>query len=119
MAQTFKLTREQALELLAFCQKHKQQEFYVAKDNGAYVGATKTVKGKLEKRVFYMPGCDPVKNANWYDTARSQYGGDDFGEQLPIAMLEKVKSRDDITGMAIKLTATRVTCDYTLARKVV
>lgn len=35
--------------------------------------------------VAYAEGCDPVKDPQWFDTARSLVGGDDFAEYLPWA----------------------------------
>ncbi|MHB8447715.1 MAG: DUF3085 domain-containing protein [Rudaea sp.] len=37
---------------------------------------------KSSRYVVYALGCDPNKDANWYDTALDLVGGDDFGEAL-------------------------------------
>ena len=40
--------------------------------------------------VAYAKGCNPKKDAEWYDTARALVGGDDFGETLHWA--EEIKA---------------------------
>lgn len=81
------LTREQFTRLEKFCTENFCK-WFVAKDEGAYVGAScGTVDGKVKNCIFYFSSCDPTKDENYYDTSRQLFGGDDFGEMLPVGTL--------------------------------
>jgi hypothetical protein len=108
------LSKLQIARLAAFCAKHNQEKWFLAKDEGAYVGAcSQTAKksdGKPENCIFYFPGCDPVKNADWYDTARHQFGGDDFGEHFDAsALADMVKQGVDQLRINVGATEIRMT----------
>jgi len=80
-----------AKRILEFCKTNKLDEFFFAKDQGAYFGAT---VGSHEDETFkncivYVAGCDPDKDTDWYDTAHAMFGGDDFGQMLPISWIEE------------------------------
>lgn len=58
------------------------------------------------RKVAYARGCHPEKDEDWWDTARAEAGGDDFGESLDLSesmtecilterKLLKVTVRDD------------------------
>lgn len=96
------LTREQALRLLDFCTANGKSQFFVAKDQGAYIGQTTGAPPK-PSCLFYFKGCDPKKDKNWYDTAHRLFGGDDFGEFLPVSWLQKVKDNLAVMSMTIKV----------------
>ncbi len=61
-------------------------------------------EGGLSSYVAYAQGCDPGKDAGWWETARELVGGDDFGQHLPWAK--------DI-GAVIDAGATTVAIDIT------
>jgi len=89
-----------------------EDSFYIAKDHGAYVGAGQSDKGGV---CFYFRGCDPTKGGDdWYHTCRDKFGGDDFGDTLPMESMKKllvdgllVKIKIDITPTQIKTYVTR------------
>lgn len=83
MKTILKLSRAQLDQLAAFLHAHPTSRPFVAKDQGAYVGATAGLsEGVVDNCIFYFPGCDPNKDPDWYDTTRKIFGGDDFGEHL-------------------------------------
>lgn len=53
----------------------------------------------------YARGCNPKADADWYDTARSLVGGDDFGETLHWA--EEIKQQLDAGATVIVLSVSR------------
>lgn len=57
--------------------------------------------GNGRSYVAYASGCDPRKDPDWYETARSLVGGDDFGESLPWAA--DIKARLDAGAKSIVL----------------
>lgn len=81
------LSKDDATKLLDFCNKHELEEWFVAKDQGAYVGASTGEGGNC---IFFFPGCDPTKDEDWYDAAVSLFGGDDFGEHIPVSTLRRL-----------------------------
>lgn len=113
MAAQITLSREDVLKLLAFSESHNHKEFFVAKDHGAYVGDSAGDKGNC---IFYFAGCNPDKDKDWYDTCHEKFGGDDFGEHLPIEWLQRVRDNPKITKMVVKLTAKRIAADYHLEK---
>jgi hypothetical protein len=42
-------------------------------------------EGGVSSYVAYAQGCDPGRDADWWETAREIVGGDDFGQHLPWA----------------------------------
>lgn len=87
------ITREQASQLFTFCKDNSIKEFFFAKDQGAYFGAT---VGSHEDKNFknsiqYLKGMNPdIENkdgSDWYDNALDKFGGDDFGVELPVQWL--------------------------------
>ena len=67
-------------KLAAFIRKHDLQQWFMAKDDGAYIGASTGP----EKVIYYFAGCNPGKDEHAWETARDKFGGDDFGEHLPV-----------------------------------
>lgn len=96
------LSRADGLELLEFCEKHGQKQFAFAKDHGAYFCAS-PVDG--QNVVKYVKGCNPNKDPEYYDTAMCRFGGDDFGEYLPIEWLYLFVSRANCTGIVVRFGA--------------
>lgn len=108
------LSRAQVEKLHSFCKEHKKDTFFIAKDHGAYVG--QSVGATPDKQcLFYFKGCDPKKDYDFYENAVNGFGGDDFGEFLPISWLEKVVERPDIQKMKINVGARSITAKYLLS----
>lgn len=101
------ISRAAALELLAFCRQHQKTVFFFAKDQGAYFGAVIGTFGEANftRSIHYVAGCDPKKDEDWYDTARAIYGGDDFGEELPVKWLEILEQTPSAKQLTIKIKA--------------
>lgn len=97
------LSRAQALSIRHDCVT-KNQQFFVAKDQGAYVGTA--------HNVVYFRGCDPVKDKDWYDECRIKFGGDDFGEYLPLEWLDTVVKETSVKSVTIALTGRQIKCMY-------
>jgi len=104
------LNAKQVRQLSDFCKKHSNDNFFMAKDNGAYVGATggSHEDGTFENCLFYFKGMDPTKNEDYYETARYAFGGDDFGETFDAAFLHKLADNPNLHNMTIKVGQTRI-----------
>ncbi|MHB1696538.1 MAG: DUF3085 domain-containing protein [bacterium] len=79
------LNKKQAEQLKEFCIGHNQTKFFLAKDEGVYVGAAT----EKENCIFYFRGYDPNKNSDWFVKQQAQFGGDDFSENIPVDVLDK------------------------------
>ena len=93
MMKTFSVSMNmaQAKQLFNFCDKNKVKEFFFAKDQGAYFGATSgnSSEGNFENCILYVRGCDPQKNDDWWENASHRFGGDDFGEHFDCDLLKQ------------------------------
>ncbi|QNN99772.1 hypothetical protein P67b_00013 [Ruegeria phage Tedan] len=111
------LNSKQVNELAAFLKKHNKTTFFLAKDDGAYVGATagSQDEGNFERVIFYFRGMNPNKDEFAWDNARDAFGGDDFGEFLDgefiFNMAEKIDPK-----VTIKVTATQIKMDGTFKK---
>jgi hypothetical protein len=66
---------------------------------GASAGSTPE-----QKVIYYFEGCDPEKDELWYENAREDFGGDDWGEYLPIRDLADGLAHEGVTGMRVVVT---------------
>ncbi|EAP6826414.1 DUF3085 domain-containing protein [Salmonella enterica] len=55
------------------------------------------------RKVAYAKGCHPEKDDNWWETARTEVGGDDFGE--PLDLTESMITRILTEGKPLCITA--------------
>ena len=102
------LNTKQVNELAAFLIKHDLKTFFMAKDNGAYVGATAgTTKSSFENVIFYFRGMNPSKDEFFYENADDAFGGDDFGEQLNAEFVIKM-SKKHMPKVTIKVGRTQI-----------
>ena len=104
------LNAKQVRKLSAFCKKHNNDNFFMAKDTGAYVGATggSHEDGTFENCIFYFKGMDPTKSDDAYDNARYAFGGDDFGETFDTAFLHKLAAEPNLHSMTVKVSASSI-----------
>jgi hypothetical protein len=102
------LSVQQIKELQAFCAKHDLKKFFMAKDQGAYIGAAATVDGKVENVLFYFAGCNPNKDADWYDNMDYKFGGDDFGEHFDTKVLHELAADPLTAKMVINVGKTSI-----------
>lgn len=103
------LTVEKAQKLLDFCIAKGTDEFFLAKDQGAYVGAS---NGPDDNCIFYFQGCDPNKDEFFYENASDMFGGDDFGEFLPVDWLKKLCAAKGAKSMTIKVLKSSIKAVY-------
>lgn len=74
------------------------EELFLVKDDGVYLycHSITTADGKHE--CAYAVGCDPRKDADWYDASVRLAGGDDFAEPLELqganGLLEALRAGD-------------------------
>ena len=73
------LTQTQTNRLAEYLRNNDLAEWFIAKDHGAYIGAS---MGVGQNCIFYFRGCNPNRDTDWYDNTRRAFGGDDFGEHL-------------------------------------
>ena len=107
------LSRTQVATLVAFCDAAGSDQFFIAKDHGAYVGYS-TGPTPDKQCLFYFKGCNPAKDADFYENAQRGFGGDDFGEHLRLVDLRKAleepatqRVRITVTSRSINLEAFR------------
>ena len=108
MTTAITIGHEQVEALAAFLRKHGKSEFFLAKDQGAYIGATGGDRdaGTFENCIFYFDGMDPNREryaGEAWDNARAAFGGDDFGEHLSAAPLFELA---DVPGFDKTFTVT-------------
>lgn len=107
---SIELSRRQLKQLVDFCVEHKQTNWFIAKDQGAYVGQSMGMD-PLPKCIFYFPGCDPEKDTDWYETAHAQFGGDDFGEHMELADLQRYLKIPNLLCLEVKVTPSQILLD--------
>jgi len=85
------LTRDDLNEFALFLRKHNVEKWFIAKDHGAYIGATNNEKGdNFQSKLFYFSGCNPDTDEEFYDNARNKFGGDDFGDFFDAAIVHDI-----------------------------
>tara|TARA_R110000744_G_scaffold50337_2_gene108908 strand:- start:334 stop:693 length:360 start_codon:yes stop_codon:yes gene_type:complete len=85
------LKRDQLDEFALFLRNHDVEKWFIAKDHGAYIGATNKEKGdKFKNKLFYFSGCNPDTDEDFYDNAIDKFGGDDFGEFFDSDVVHKI-----------------------------
>lgn len=106
MRTTARFNREEIARLAAFCKAHNCPTFFLAKDQGAYIGATAGTEKNNDfcNCVLYVDGCNPDVDENWYETARRKFGGDDFGEMLDVRWLDAVLENPKVTALVLVVT---------------
>lgn len=98
------LSLPEVKRLIKFCDDNALTDYFIAKDQGAYIGAS---KGGDNNCIFYFAGCNPEKDADWWDTARDKFGGDDFGEHLSLANLRATIAKIDAWVAEMQAKGTR------------
>lgn len=82
----------------------------LVKDRGAYAMANTEERLPGEESVnfcVYCEGCDPDVNEDYYDRQQAVFGGDDFGQALPLEWLKMAIDNAEACGidiMIIKVT---------------
>lgn len=103
------LNRAKLDKFAAFLRKHECENWFIAKDQGAYVGATggKEEDGTFENCIFYFKGCDPSKGDVW-EHCQARFGGDDFGEHLPVNHITALADDPGVISATIIITSDSV-----------
>lgn len=97
------LNRADIDKFAAFINTHAIKQIFIAKDHGAYVGAS---IGEKANCIFYFAGCDPNKDKDYYDTSHSKFGGDDFGEHLDAKAVTTAAADARVKSLKFTITAT-------------
>lgn len=95
------LKKKQIDQFSAFLRKHDVKKWFLAKDDGAYIGATGGSDDDFERCIFYFRGMDPSKDEFAWDTARDAFGGDDFGEHFDAEIIHKLADDPLTTKMSV------------------
>lgn len=113
----------EAKKLIQFCKDKGLETYFIAKDQGAYLGASKGAEPG-DQLIYYFAGCNPSKDADWWENSSYKFGGDDFGEIFQIAGLAEMIERAEwweadmevagkkyrkATGVQWNVTKTRIT----------
>jgi len=107
---SIELSKRQVQQLVDFGIEHKQDQWFIAKDQGAYLGMSLGMD-PAPKCIIYFPGCDPSKDEGWYDTCHAKFGGDDFGEHMPLADLQRYLEIPNLLCIEIKVKSTQIMID--------
>ena len=102
---TLTLKRPDIDKLAAFVTQHSIKQIFIAKDHGAYVGAS---IGEKANCIFYFKGCDPAKDPDYYDAARDMFGGDDFGEHLDACAVTDAAADPLVKKLKFTITETSI-----------
>lgn len=104
------LKANEVRQLSDFLKRHNRDTFFVAKDHGAYVGATagSNADGTFENLVFYFAGCNPEKDEDYYENAMDKFGGDDFGEMLPAQWVHDAAKLEGLTKSVLSVTGSNI-----------
>ncbi|HAF2889088.1 TPA: DUF3085 domain-containing protein [Salmonella enterica] len=64
----------------------------LVKDHGVYIMSETGELTPRGRKVAYAKGCHPEKDEAWWDTARAEVGGDDFGETINLteSMIKRI-----------------------------
>lgn len=109
------LTKPRLREFAGFLSEHKVKRWFLAKDQGAYIGATNGKKHDdpaFARKIFYFKGCNPNTDEDYYETARDKFGGDDFGEWLEPSIIYELAGNPKVTAMILKVNKNNITIDY-------
>lgn len=60
-----------------------ESQLLLVHDQGVYIMSAQQPLGK--RTIVYADGCNPEKDADWWETSRRLVGGDDFGEEFATA----------------------------------
>lgn len=104
------LTRKQVQALHDFAEKHGKDQWFLAKDHGAYIGMTAGSKEEdnFENILFYFKGCNPEKDEDFYDNAGYKFGWDDFGEHFSTEIFSKFLTDENAVKIVIKVGARQI-----------
>jgi|DEB0MinimDraft_10_1074344.scaffolds.fasta_scaffold37728_2 hypothetical protein len=93
-------------ELSDFLKRHGRDTFFLAKDYGAYIGANagSHSDGTYKSIIHYFAGCNPDKDADFYDNASYKFGWDDFGEMLPAQWIHDAAAQEGLTKAVLNVT---------------
>ncbi|EEG6053316.1 DUF3085 domain-containing protein [Salmonella enterica subsp. enterica] len=75
----------------------------LVKDEGVYLMSETGDMTLRGRKVAYAKGCHPEKDDNWWDTARAEVVGDDFGETIDLT--ESMMNRILNEGKPLRITA--------------
>ncbi|EFT1580812.1 DUF3085 domain-containing protein [Salmonella enterica] len=75
----------------------------LVKDHGVYIMSEIGELTPRGRKVAYAKGCHPDKDEAWWETARAEVGGDDFGESIDLT--ESMFNRILNEGKTLYITA--------------
>jgi hypothetical protein len=101
------LQRQDVQSIVDFCDAAKSDRFFIAKDHGAYVGYS-TGANPDQQCLFFFKGCNPAKDADFYENSRQAFGGDDFGERIPLDHLRQALNDPTCKKVRIAVTSTSI-----------
>lgn len=110
---TLTLTRDDMNKMAAIGKDEGLKTFFLAKDQGAYIG----IVGKKEKHIVYFRGMNPEKDEYWYEAAADAFGGDDFGEWFDLPMLTELLKDETVSGCKFNVGKTKISIKSVHNRK--
>lgn len=100
------LKAKDVIKFSQFLKRHNRDTFFLAKDHGAYIGATagSNADGTFERIIHYFAGCNPDKDEFFDETSAHKFGWDDFGAQLPAEWMHEAAETDCLTKAVLNVT---------------
>lgn len=93
----------------ALAKKHGSTKFFMAKDQGAYVGVTGGKDETFENHICYFKGMNPKTDPDgYYDNMVYAFGGDDFGEHFDIKIIHDLVADPLTTKMVLIVSASSI-----------
>lgn len=99
-----KFYKTELLKLLAAVPS--ESELLLVHDQGIYIMSMSQPIG--QRTIVYAEGCNPDKDDDWYDTARSLVGGDDFGKPFAKAATINDYLKSAKNGLKVRVTSTQI-----------
>lgn len=117
MAAIITLSRAQVQQLADFCAERNRTQYFIAKDQGAYLGASVGAQPD-QQCLFYFPGCDPRTDEDWWDACSDKFGGDDFGERMKATDLTTALAEPRMTACRWSVGTRRITMTLIFGKQV-
>ena len=100
------LSKSKVEEFSTFLAENKLSNFFIAKDEGAYIGATTVKNGQCISWLKYFRGCNPETDKDWRHKTYSKFGGDDFGEFFGAKVVHDMAKRG--SKIIVRVTPSRI-----------
>ncbi|EAP7621679.1 DUF3085 domain-containing protein [Salmonella enterica subsp. houtenae] len=84
----------------------------LVKDHGVYIMSEIGALTSRGRKVAYAKGCHPDKDEAWWEIARAEVGGDDFGESIDLteSMMNRILNEGKPLHITVKGDSFLIEC---------